>query len=342
MNVIIRTDAGPQIGTGHVMRCLALAQALQDSGGKATFSVAERFDWFDSLIGKEGIESVRMLAKPGSSEDAIQTAKFAGKEGFDWVVVDGYHFGAGYQRIIKTNGLKLLFLDDAGHAEHYPADIVLNQNLNACETLYKSRENYTRLLLGTQYALLRRDFWEWQGWRREIADAACKILVTLGGSDPKNDTLKVIECLEMVEVEELKVNVIVGASNPNSDALQSAAMSSRHAVKIEKNVAEMPTRMAWADMAVSAGGTTCLELAFMGLPTCTVVIAGNQSLNAKTLHDQGVMINMGPPSLINKKRAAQIIGNLIMDKERRGKMSRSASRMVNGLGAKRVVEQLQE
>lgn len=337
MNVIIRTDAGPQIGTGHVMRCLALAQAWQDSGGKATFSVATRFPWFESLLGKEGVEAVRMFARPGSSEDAIQTAKLAQKKGSDWVVVDGYHFGAGYQRIIKANGLQLLFLDDIGHAEHYSADIVLNQNMNACEALYKSRETYTKLLLGTQYALLRRDFWKWQGWKREVADVARNILVTLGGSDPENVTLKVIEWLELVEVDELKLNVIIGATNPHSDALQSVALSSRLAIRLEKNVAEMPSRMAWADMAISAGGTTCLELAFMGLPTCTVVIAGNQSLNARTLHDQGVMINMGPPSLIDERRVAQIVGNLIMNKERRRKMSRSASRMVNGLGAKKVV-----
>jgi UDP-2,4-diacetamido-2,4,6-trideoxy-beta-L-altropyranose hydrolase len=134
--------------------------------------------------------------------------------------------------------------------------------------------------------------------------------------------------------------VIVGANNPHFKTLQSAAMSSRLTIRIDENVAEMPSRMAWADMAISAGGTTCLELAFMGLPTCTVVIAENQSLNARTLHDQGLMINLGPPSLIDEGRAAQIIGNLIKDKERRRKMSRSASRMVNGLGAKKVVEQL--
>jgi UDP-2,4-diacetamido-2,4,6-trideoxy-beta-L-altropyranose hydrolase len=342
VNVIIRADAGPQIGTGHVMRCLALAQALQDSGVKATFSVAEKFPWLESLLGKEGVEAVRMLAKPGSSEDAIQTAKLARKEGCDWVIVDGYHFGAGYQSIIKTNGLRLLFLDDIGHADHYSADIVLNQNVNACETLYKSRENYTRLMLGTQYALLRRDFRELQGWHREIADVADKILVTLGGSDPKNNTFKVIECLNLVEVDELEINVIVGANNPHLKTLQSAAMSSRLTIRIDENVAKMPSRMAWADMAISAGGTTCLELAFMGLPTCIVVIAENQSFNAQTLHDQGLMINLGPPSLIDEERAAQIIGNLIKDKERRRKMSRSASRMVNGLGAKKVVEQLLE
>lgn len=340
MNFIIRTDAGSEIGIGHAMRCLALAQALQEVGGRVTFLIGGQTPWFDPLLGKEGFEAVCMFKELGSSEDAKKTVELARKKGSEWVVVDGYHFGSDYQRVIKANGPHLLFLDDMGHADHYSADIVLNQNVYACESLYKSRERYTKLLLGTQYALFRRGFWKWRNWHRVVTEVARNILVTLGGSDPDNVTLKAIEWLDTVRIDGLKINVIIGSKNPHSAALQSAVQSSNLDIELERNVNEMPCRMAWADLAISAGGTTCLELAFMGLPTCTVVIAENQKLNARTLHDKGIVINMGPPSVLDKIKAAQIIGDLIRNREKRHKMSQNGSHMVNGLGAKKVVEEI--
>ena len=110
-------------------------------------------------------------------------------------MVDGYQFNADYQRALKAAGFRVLFLDDYGHATHYSADLVLNQNAYANEKMYAARESYTRLLLGTDYCLLRREFSSWRGWKREIAPIGTKILVTMGGSDPENFTTDVVEAL---------------------------------------------------------------------------------------------------------------------------------------------------
>jgi len=190
--LLVRVDSGINMGSGHVMRCLALAQAWQDGGGDAVFVLATESPNAEARLTAEGFEVVYINAKPGSAEDARLTTKLAHKYGASWVVVDGYHFGGDYQKIIKEAGLNLLFIDDYGHAGYYPADIVLNQNIHADEDLYRNRASYTKLLLRTRYVLLRREFLRWQGYKREIPEIARKMLVTMGGSDPQNVTLKVL------------------------------------------------------------------------------------------------------------------------------------------------------
>src|SRR5262249_50630857 len=137
----------------------------------------------------------RLAVEPGSLGDSQTLADLARQWGADRLVIDGYQFGGGYQRSLKEAGLWVLVVDDYGHADHYCADGVLNQNLHAREGLYGHREPGVRLLLGVRYALLRREFTRWRGWERSIPAEAGKLLVTLGGSDPENVTDKAVRAL---------------------------------------------------------------------------------------------------------------------------------------------------
>jgi len=223
MNVIFRADANAQMGTGHLMRCLALAQAWQDASGHPIFVMAAEPSTIESRLKSEEIEIIHLSAQPGSIGDAIQTAHLAREREATWVVVDGYHFDSAYQTGIKDAGLKFMAIDDCGDAKHYFADIVLNQNLHADEALYVNKEPYTRLLLGTRYVLLRKEFLKWRGWKREIPEVGGNVLVTMGGGDPDNVTLKVIQALNQMDSPELKVKVVVGPSNRHVKELQAAS-----------------------------------------------------------------------------------------------------------------------
>ena len=188
--MIIRTDASIQIGSGHMMRCLALGQAWKDAGGKVTFVTACQSDGLLQRLREEEFD-IHLLARPYPDPgDWNYTKNILAAHPNAWVVLDGYHFNEAYQQCVKEAGHRLFVINDMAHLKHYYADIVLNQNLHA-EQLRYSCEPYTRLLLGTRYVLLRREFLRWQGWQREIPDIACKVLVTLGGSDPN------------IEIEEL-------------------------------------------------------------------------------------------------------------------------------------------
>lgn len=337
-NLIIRADASSQIGTGHVMRCLALAQAWQEEiGGEVIFVAADGISALEKRLAGEGCVVANIATKAGSGDDARQTIGLAQDYAADWIVVDGYHFGGDYQRIVKDVGLRLLFVDDYGHAERYFADIVLNQNISATESLYAKRESYSQLLLGPRYVLLRREFWRWHDWQREIPDVARKVLVTLGGADPHNATLKVIQALQQIEVDGLEAEVVIGAGFNNEHTLKSAIGKRRTKIRLEYNVNNMPELMAWADVAVSAGGTTCWELAFMGLPALHVALADNQRSVVSSLQTHDIGADMGWYESLSSADIARSLQNLLGDRTRREAMIRQGRLLVDGDGAKRVV-----
>jgi UDP-2,4-diacetamido-2,4,6-trideoxy-beta-L-altropyranose hydrolase len=341
-SLLIRADAGEQMGTGHVMRTLALAQAWQDTGEAALFATAAPPPGIVALLHGESVEVAVLSAMPGSDDDARQIIALAGQRNATRVVVDGYQFNGNYQRRIKESGLRLLVLDDCGHADHYWADWVLNQNLHAEENSYRNREPYTRLLLGVRFALLRREFGKWQGWQRTIPDVANKVLVTLGGSDPDNATLRIVEALGQTGVPDLEAVVLAGAANRHCDELRAAAQGSPAKVRLEAHVSDMPSLMAWADLGVGAAGSTSWERAFMGLPSLTVVLADNQSDIARALQEAGIARNLGWHADLRSETIARNIVEILADPQQRTAMATRGKDSVIGDGAARVVRILAE
>jgi UDP-2,4-diacetamido-2,4,6-trideoxy-beta-L-altropyranose hydrolase len=336
--LLIRADGGTRIGSGHVMRCLALAQGWQRAGGRAVFAQAESTPSLENRLGASGIEVRRLDAAPGSSLDATQTARLAREQDATWVVADGYGFGADWQKAIKDAGLRLLLWDDYGHAEHYSADLVLNQNFHAVAGMYSRREPCTRLLLGPRYAQIRGEFLDWRGLKREIPAVARKVLVTMGGADPDNVTGKVVQALAPLQI--IEAIVVAGGDNPNIEALRSAVAPLSSFVRLVMNAPNMPELMAWADIAVSAGGSTCLELAFMGLPALLLPFVYNQQAIADSLERQGVAWNFGPPEELTPAEIAERVAKLGASQEARIELAMCGRRLVDGLGSSRVVDAL--
>ncbi|MGO9169174.1 MAG: UDP-2,4-diacetamido-2,4,6-trideoxy-beta-L-altropyranose hydrolase, partial [Candidatus Sulfotelmatobacter sp.] len=293
--LLIRADATVAMGTGHVMRCLALAQAWQDSGGTVVFAMVEPLPSMRERLFSEEMNVVPVEALAGSREDARCVAELASQRAAAWVVVDGYHFDADYQRELKAAGLQVLFVDDNGRAGPYAADVVLNQNANAHKNLYPDCEPYTRLLLGSRYVLLRREFNPWREWVREIPDLGRKILITMGGSDPDNITLKAIEALTQAGVAGLEATVVVGGSNPHLESLEQRISESGRFIGLRRNATDMPELMAWADVALGAAGGSLWELLFMGCPVLSYARNIVQSAIVSDLGWQGVVQDLGPP-----------------------------------------------
>ena len=328
MKLLIRADGNARMGTGHVMRCLSLAQGWRRAGGEACFVLAEATPALEQRLQSEGFNVARLSAPAGSAGDAGETARLARERGIGWVVVDGYHFDADFQRAIKTAGVRLLVVDDYGHASHYSADYILNQNLYATAGLYTQREPHTRLLLGTRYALLRQQFNEWRGWEREFPSVARKVLVTLGGSDPDNVTGKIVDAL--TQISGLEVKALIGGSNPHREQLQSKIRNPESKISFAVDAPNMPELMAWADVAVAAGGTTCWELAFMGLPSLVLVLADNQRAVADALDAAAVARKTTP------ERVAGDLASLQADLDSRRAMSHLGRKLVDGDGVARV------
>jgi UDP-2,4-diacetamido-2,4,6-trideoxy-beta-L-altropyranose hydrolase len=320
------------------MRCLALAQGWQDTGGRAVFIMAEGVDSFSERLTAEGMKVHHISAEPGRAEDAARTLDAAKSLNASWLIVDGYRFGSDYQKLIKDSGLRLMFMDDNGHCDHYYADIVLNQNLHADESMYSCRGAYTKLLLGTKYVLLRREFLQYRDWKREIQEVARKVLVTLGGGDPDNVTLEVINALRRADIDDLEAIVVVGADNPHYEELEEVASDCAFRIEFRRNVTYMPELMAWADIAVSAAGTTSWELAFMGLPSILLISADNQLMIAEVLADEGAAVNVGLQEGISVDGIAAALVRLSKSRSRRSALSGHGRRLVDGEGPARLCD----
>jgi UDP-2,4-diacetamido-2,4,6-trideoxy-beta-L-altropyranose hydrolase len=335
--LLIRADAGIRMGTGHVMRCLALAQAWQDAGGRVVYAMAACSAGLAQRLQSEQIEVVSLAVEPGSAEDAEAAAELARKCGAAWIVVDGYHFPASYQKLVKQAG-RLLLLDDFGAADHYWADLVLNYDPIAEERLYLRREPYTRLLLGTTYAFLRREFRRHARAARPTPPTVSTLLVTLGGSDPDNLTIRVIEALEAMQRESLETIVLVGPSNPHGAALEAKAAASGLKIRLLRNPADIPELMAQSDMAVAAAGSTIWELAYFGVPSILAVVADNQTPVVRLLRAGGACEAVGETGETSPQAIAAAISGLADDLPRRRAMSERFAALVDGRGVVRVCE----
>lgn len=329
--VIIRADASPQIGTGHIMRCLALSHGFKENGWETIFVTYCESEEILKRIKDEGYK-VHLLQKPDDRDGALL---IIADEKPQWVVLDGYHFDTDYQKTIKNHGYKDLVIDDYAHLDRYYADIILNQNFGSEKLNYNTAPN-TKMLIGTKYVLLRNEFMQYSDYKREWPDVAKKILLTMGGADPDNYTLKVVKALNLIDIS-LEVKIVVGVSNPHYESIRTEAGNSRHRMEILQNVHNMAQLMQWADVATSAGGTTLWELSFMGLPSLTCIVTDNQKDAVIALSEAKMHQTIKWIRNCSVQEISDSLKNLMNNRTIREKMSKDTRSLVDGKGVKRIL-----
>jgi len=329
-NLLIRADADSDIGTGHIMRCLAIAQAWRSLRGKVCFAVASIPDSIRDRLAKEGFDLINLSANDGPG--AVMTHAVHRQAGH--IVLDGQHFNEDYQREIKHANLRLLVVDDYGQADRYYADCVVNSDL-VSESLYSKREPYTRLLLGPSYALLRKEF------RRgkqlpESSTRNIRVLITMGGSDPQNMTLTALQAIGRIQPQKVEFRVIIGGASRRFEELEKFARTVPFPIEMMRDVSDMPIQMDWADVAVVAAGVSLWELLYMG----TAVICWpryEQDVQViEKLGEKGAVL----PLNVDAGADAIALGliRLLTDSELRRSLRSTGCSLVDGDGARRVVE----
>ncbi|HYM79310.1 MAG TPA: UDP-2,4-diacetamido-2,4,6-trideoxy-beta-L-altropyranose hydrolase [Candidatus Dormibacteraeota bacterium] len=335
--LVIRADASAGIGAGHVMRCLALAQAWQDAGGRVIFALASGADQVGNRLRTENMDVAEISATPGTADDATQTSELCRKLRSPWLAVDGFHFSAEYRQGVRNAVSRLLLFDDHGEFAPYRCDVVLNTNPYASEELYPQPAAPARYLLGPAYGLLRREFLKRRPQRSEVPSVARSVLVTFGGSDPNNVTLQVIQALALLGDLGLETTVVVGAANPHRSTLETAAQRASN-LRLLYNPENLPDLMPAMDLAISAGGGTCYELAFLGVPMFLITMAQNHERTVEAWGQRGAAVNAGWFRELNSERLAARLREVIGNQELRRTLARNAAGMVDGLGASRVVK----
>ncbi|WP_082718148.1 UDP-2,4-diacetamido-2,4,6-trideoxy-beta-L-altropyranose hydrolase [Hydrogenibacillus schlegelii] len=339
---IIRVDASPMIGTGHAMRMLGLTQWLKTSGQEVHIIAHTLPESIEARYAEVGVSVTRIPTAIGGFDDALITAGIAKEHGAEWIILDGYGFTPEYQRVLKEKGFKLLLMDDYAHLPYYVADVIVNQNLFAERLNYRC-ESPCRLLLGSRYVLLRKEFWRWRHLDRKFSFQVRKLLLTMGGSDSQNLTSKVLQVIKQIDGS-LEINVVIGASNSYLDIIQELTREVEkwgHRVRIKIDVNNMPALMAASDIAITAGGTTVWELAFMGIPMLVMATQENQLMVSQAVHEAGIGYYLCEHTTISDAFIKKIIHKIMRSPLLRLEMGMKGRKLIDGYGVERIAAVLQ-
>jgi UDP-2,4-diacetamido-2,4,6-trideoxy-beta-L-altropyranose hydrolase len=342
--LLIRAEASNSIGTGHVMRMLALAQAWMDlhrgENIRVTFAGQALPEALVKRINDDGMDVWKLNAKPGCADDAAElvTRFRADGKGPAWIAADGYYFSVEFQRVLRQSGLNVLVMDDNGEIGQYDCDLILNQNIMANRAMYASRNPDAEMLLGTHYSLLRREF-----RKADLSSGTHKgdiqnIIITLGGSDTSVMVAAIVDALNGIP-SPLSIRCIMGSLAAGSTQVDAMASGSKHRVEVLTNVRDMTLQMKWAQLSINAAGSTTWELCAMGVPMILVVLADNQREIAVRLDQMGCARSAGDwGGSATTDRIVRCVKELIPDVDQRREMITRARGLVDGKGAERVVE----
>lgn len=330
MHVMFRADAGEAAGSGHVMRSLALAQAVEGRGAAVTL-MAPNVPAAVQAAESAGIALVPADGGAGPNDSAPIPAS-------QWTVVDGYGFDAAYRAAIRASGSKVMAIDDDGGCAEEPLDAVLNQNPSAWRIPYRLPRD-SRVLLGTRFALLAPAFATLPA-PGEVAPDARRLLVTFGGSDPSRLTRVALDAIDRLPADAFDTTVVVGAGNSRRreiEARAGAMAADGRAIRtVSATPAAMAVLMSSADIAIAAGGSTLWELAAAGLPALVVTAAANQVPPAKAADVTGSVQLLGDRDSVTSASISDALMALATDPDRRATMRERGRLMIDGQGAARV------
>jgi UDP-2,4-diacetamido-2,4,6-trideoxy-beta-L-altropyranose hydrolase len=353
--VVIRVDASVEMGMGHLMRCMSLANVLAEEGTEVFFLLRSHAAALTGLIEADG-HAVRLLADPPHDSgdapgaaptrwlpttwqrDAGQTLDAIGQMGApDWLIVDHYGLDARWERLQRQQVQRILAIDDLADRPH-DCDILLDQNfVQDPETRYQGHvPGASQQLLGPRYALLRREFAEQRKSLTGRNGEVRRILVCYGGSDPSNETAKALVAIKGLSHESLAVDVVVGRSNPNAELI-SALCLELPCAQLHRDVRNMADLLRGADLALGAGGGMSWERCCLGLPTIAVDIADNQIGALTGLAKIGALVYLGSAASVTEEETIGAIQSLLNDPARTRQIGEIAQKLVDGQGSHRVL-----
>jgi UDP-2,4-diacetamido-2,4,6-trideoxy-beta-L-altropyranose hydrolase len=334
----VRADASVKGGIGHIVRSLALAEAWKEAGGKAILVSSGPFPVLEALTADVDFRWLG-AERPSLVDDIGGFLDIAHKTDADVVVLDSYDLDSTWEARVRQEGLPLLAMDDLA-SRHHQCDILLDTSLSPQDAdQYQGLvQNETVLLLGPEYALLRRSFRATRFGPREGGPVR-RVLVSFGGTDPLDYTSAALDALALVNAPDLRVDVVASSANPRLTTLckQVAALPQAF---LHVDTHEMASLMAAADLALGAGGSSSWERCRAGLPSLLVLAAPNQrGIAALLAAEEAVRIVSGEGTGLVRE-LANALNAALADCQWRAFASHRGMRIVDGLGAERVVARL--
>lgn len=338
LTVIFRADASPDIGGGHVQRCLALANALRYEQANVWFACRPKtFDTLPRL--RDSGHNFIELPATGDERAYLRAAT----PWADWLVIDHYGLDAEWMSPLRDWSRNVLVIDDLSNRP-LDCDILLDQTyLRQAIDYQPLTPKHCQFLLGTDYALLRPEFAaarsKYLAKRQTPNKHKPIVLVAMGATDPENITVIVLNALDALALD-FEFNIILGSAAPHLNAVYQCSRSLRHSCAVKVDVIDMVDLIGNADIAIGACGTSSWERCCLGLPTITIELADNQKLISTTLNKVGAVYSLGRHQELSTKELRRKFSQLISSPEKMLKMSNISAQICDGLGAKRVADRM--
>jgi UDP-2,4-diacetamido-2,4,6-trideoxy-beta-L-altropyranose hydrolase len=305
----MRVDSSYLIGTGHVMRCLTLGEILRERGVEVQFICRNLEGNMISVIESQSYK-VFVLSKPENAikgrnlydswlevswmKDADETIQTL-QETPQVMVIDHYALDYRWHQAVRPYTHKIFVIDDLANRKH-DCDYLLDQNihLNMHGRYNGLVPDHCKQFIGPQFALLRSEFRKKHRANRKITSELKRIFVFFGGTDPTNETLKVLRSLEQISLDDcgIEIDVVVGKVNSHIEHIRNYCLN-RPNYHFHVQVNNISDLMMSADLAIGAGGTTVWERCYLGLPSILISVAENQTQICKALEQAGVAIYLG-------------------------------------------------
>jgi len=354
MNIAIRVDASTQIGTGHLIRCLTLADALKQRGVQIRFVSFQMPEYFQDLLTTKGHEF--MMLNNGLSEinsgdlshshwlstsqyiDAQNTVQALAGQIWDWLIVDHYALDYRWESVLRQTAKNILVIDDIAD-RHHDCDVLLDQNFYTdMNTRYTGKvPGHCQLLLGPDYALLRDEFRQLHEQAEPHTGSVKRILVFFGGMDKGNYTTRAIKAVDKIDSHDLHVDVVIGAQHTHRQQIESVCVDRNFFCHVQTN--QMAELMTAADLSIGAGGSATWERCCLGLPTLTICTADNQRKQIADAASEGLLYAprlKGELILVLKHHLKTLMENDYL----RNLLSRNSMKAVDGRGVLRIMRRL--
>ena len=325
---VLRADASDLIGVGHVMRSLALGEALLDAGFEVVLATVDLPTGMREEAHKCGITVVDLQCVPFGSDDALATFLLNGAV----LVIDGYKFEREFFSELENRATNFVVIDDNVETMALAPSVVINQNPHATPELYAHLSGEPQLLLGLQYALLRREVRE--AAKQTKSTIAGKVFVAMGGSDFLKLTSPIVDGLKDLDIE---ICVAIGPTNGQRQQIEETVKSIPRARVIRQ--ADYITELASSSLAILAAGSSLWEAAALGVPSIGLIVADNQIGASVGAERCGISISLDVRNGLHNESIVSNVGNLLtIANGTLAKMTTATRSEVDEFGSMRVLQ----
>ncbi len=328
--IAIRADGSDQIGIGHITRCMHFIENLRKSYHVVFFFKR------NPLI-KEFLASnnyfTHELDPDFIVEEEIEEIL---KNSSELLILDVRDQNDDYYKKYNEKFNKVLRFDDSDKSISIYSDLYLNYNLYAEDIDFNLINKECELFLGPDYYILNPLFKKYKNYKKKIKKKAENILITMGGGDPKNLTIKIINAI--VDKGSINLNIILGNLYENFEEIRDLQKKFPKKISIYTNISNMPEMMARNDLIICTGGNTSFEAVYMGIPGVLINQIHLQALNAKKFEERNIFMNGGLGENLREEDIYKMILSIIESKELRNEFIENGKKLIQQGGIKTVIE----